>query len=122
MLRATNGKADLLIANLSFSNSGLPLSRNFYVLTHLKFTRSNKVEAMYGSTFTFTRDTSYIASFICAHKFQARTYAKIMRQWKFTISLVFMNVKCKKTNKREGVKGGKMFTCLYFFCHKHYVQ
>ena len=67
MLRATNGKADRSIANLSFSKSGFPLSRFFYVLTRLKFTPANKIEVMHGSTFTFTRDTSYIASFIlCA--------------------------------------------------------
>ena len=81
MLRATNGKADLSIDNLSFSKSAL------------KFTPAHKLEVMYGSTFTFTRDTSYIPSFICLHKFQAHTHTKITRQWKSTISLVFMNVK-----------------------------
>ena len=77
MLRATNAKADLSIANLSSSQSGFPLPRNFYVLTRLKFTPANVIEVMYGSTFMFMRDTSYIASFICVHKFQARTHAKM---------------------------------------------
>ena len=50
-----------------------PLSRNFSLGTHLKFTLVNKIEAMYerprvnvkverGSTFTFTRDLPYILS------------------------------------------------------------
>ena len=49
------------------------LSRNFYTRTHVNFTHVNKVEAIYGrsrvsvkvdrgSTFTFTRGLSYIAS------------------------------------------------------------
>ena len=52
---------------------GFPLSRNFYVLTHVIFTRVNKIGTMYGrsrvnvkveprSTFTFPRRLSYIAS------------------------------------------------------------
>ena len=56
------------------SKGGFPLSRNFYVHTHVNFTRVNKTETMYGrsrvnvkveppSTFTFTRGLSYIASF-----------------------------------------------------------
>ena len=49
---------------------GFPLSRNFYVLTHVIFTRINKIGTMYGrsrvnvkveprSTFTFARGPSY---------------------------------------------------------------
>ena len=52
---------------------GFPLSRNFYVLTQVNFTRFNETETMYGSsrvnekveppsTFLFPRDLSYIAS------------------------------------------------------------
>ena len=52
---------------------GFPLSRNFYVLTQVNFTRVNKIETMYGRsrvnvrveplpTFTFPRGLSYIAS------------------------------------------------------------
>ena len=52
---------------------GFPLSRNFYVRTHVNFTRVNKIQTMYersrvsvnveqGSTFTFTRDLPYIFS------------------------------------------------------------
>ena len=54
------------------------LSRNFYTRTHVNFTRVNKVKAMYGrsrvsvkvkrgSTFTFTRGLSYIASISFMH-------------------------------------------------------
>ena len=50
-----------------------PLSRNFYVRTRVKLKCVNKIEAVYErprvtvkveprSTFSFTRDTSYIAS------------------------------------------------------------
>ena len=50
-----------------------PLSRNFSLGTHVKFTLVNKIEAVYerprvnvkverGSTFTFTRDLPYIVS------------------------------------------------------------
>lgn len=89
--------------------------RVFYALTRLKFTPANKIEVMHGSTFTFTRDTSYIVSFICAHKFQGRTYVEITRQWKSTISLVFMNVKnYPRIQYVNVVNGGKMFTCLRF--------
>ena len=46
---------------------GFPLSRNFFMGTHVKCTRANEIEAKYerprvnvkverGSTFTFTRD------------------------------------------------------------------
>ena len=53
----------------------VPLSRNFYVRTHVYFTYVNKVVAMYevpgvnvkverGSTFTITRCLSYIASIL----------------------------------------------------------
>ena len=60
----------LLLINLY---GGFPLSRNFYVRTRVKLTCVNKIEAMYErprvnveveprSTFTFTRDLSYIAS------------------------------------------------------------
>ena len=49
------------------------MSHNFYVSTRVSFTRVNKIETMYGrsrvnvkvephSTFTFTRDLSYISS------------------------------------------------------------
>ena len=52
---------------------GFPLSRNFYVRTHVNFPRVNNIEEMYerrpvnvkverGSTFPFTRDLPYIAS------------------------------------------------------------
>ena len=52
---------------------GFPLSRDFYVRTHVNFTRVNKRETMYersrvsvnveqGSTFMFTRDLPYIVS------------------------------------------------------------
>ena len=55
------------------SEGGFPLSRNFYVRTHVNFTRVNKIETMYGrphvnvnvepcSTFTITLGLSYIAS------------------------------------------------------------
>ena len=54
---------------------GFPLSHNFYVRTHLNFTRVNKIEAMYKrsrvnvkfeprSTFMITRDRPYIASIL----------------------------------------------------------
>ena len=56
------------------------LSRNLYVRRRVKFTCRNKIEAMYGrsrvrcklkveprSTFTFTRDLSYIASILFTH-------------------------------------------------------
>jgi len=50
---------------------GFPLSRNFYVHTHVNFTPVNKIETMYGSSrvsvnveqgsaFTFTRHLPYI--------------------------------------------------------------
>lgn len=101
-------------ANVSFSKSGFPRTRNFYVLTRLKFTHANKIKVMHGSTFTFTRDTSYIASFICAHKFQACTYAKITRQWKSTISLVFMN-ECKELSPPSIHKCGKWRENVHLF-------
>ena len=53
--------------------SECPLSRNFYVRTHVKSTRVNKTEAMYesprvkverGSTFSGTRDLPYSASVV----------------------------------------------------------
>lgn len=51
----------------------------------------------------------------CAHKFQGRTYAEITRQWKSTISLVFMNVKNYPHFQYVNVVNGeKMFTCLRF--------
>ena len=65
----TSGLIDVLLA----TKGGFPLLRNFYVCTHVHFTRVNKIETMYGmslvnvkvdppSTFTFTRSLSYIAS------------------------------------------------------------
>jgi len=53
----------------------VPLSRNFYVRTHVYFTYVNKIVTMYevprvnvkverGSTFTITRCLSYIASIL----------------------------------------------------------
>ena len=53
--------------------SSFPLSRNFSVRIHVKFTRVNEIEAMYESpranmkderTFTFTRDPPYVASIL----------------------------------------------------------
>ena len=66
-----------------------PLSRNFSVRTHVKFTRVNEIEAMYerprvnvkderSSTFMFTRDPPYIVSILF-------TRVKITRQWKSTL-------------------------------------
>ena len=57
---------------------GFPRSRDFYVRTHVNFTRLNKIETMYGrsrvnvkveprSTFTFTCSLSYIASISFTH-------------------------------------------------------
>ena len=57
---------------------GFPLLRNFHMRTHVNFTGftcENKIETMYersrvnvkverGSTFTFTRDFSYIVSIL----------------------------------------------------------
>lgn len=42
MLRVKNGKADLLITNLSYSNSGLPLSHSFYVLIRKELSSHSK--------------------------------------------------------------------------------
>ena len=64
---------------------GFPLSRNFSVGMHVKFTRVNEIEAKYerprvnvkverGSTFTFTRDLPYV---IYARKIYVRTLGKI---------------------------------------------
>ena len=64
-----------------------PLLHNFYVLSHVKFIRVNKLEAMYerprvnvkverGLVFTFTRDLPYIASNLFIHVIftRLRTY------------------------------------------------
>ena len=64
---------------------GFPLSHNFSVGMHVKFTRVNEIEATHerphvnvkverGSTFTFTRDLPYI---IYARKIYVRTHGKI---------------------------------------------
>ena len=58
----------------TLSKGGFPSSRNFYVRTHVDFTRVNKIETMYQRprvnvkvepclTFKFTRCLSYIVSF-----------------------------------------------------------
>ena len=53
--------------------SSFPLSCNFSVRIHVKFTRLNEIEAMYESpranvkderTFMFTRDPPYVASIL----------------------------------------------------------
>ena len=53
--------------------SSFPLSRNFSVRIHVKFTRVSEIEAMYESphanvkderTFTLTRDPPYVASIL----------------------------------------------------------
>ena len=67
--------------------------------TLVNFTHVNKIEAMYerprvnvrverGSTFTFLRGLSYIASIF----FYARTHGKITWWWKSTFSLKMLNV------------------------------
>ena len=69
------------------------------MLTLVNFTHVNKIEAMYerprvnvrverGSTFTFMRGLSYIASIF----FYARTQGKITWWWKSTFSLRMLNV------------------------------
>ena len=81
---------------------GFPLSRNFYVRTHVNFTPVNTVRTMYGksrvsvnveqgSTFTFARDLPYIfsISFTRAYLtciFDVRSQGKITRLWKSTLS------------------------------------
>ena len=68
---------------------GFLLSRNFNVCRRTRFSRVNEIEAMYevsrmtvkferGSTFTVTRDLSYIASIYS----YARSHVKITQQWK----------------------------------------
>ena len=66
------------------NKGGFPLSHNFYLRTHVNFTRVNKIEIMYErsrvnvkvepETFTFTRGLSYIASilFTCVRKEKLR--------------------------------------------------
>ena len=49
---------------------------------HLAFLRiAVKRQQKRSSIFSFTRDLSYIASFISERKFYARTHVKITRQW-----------------------------------------
>ena len=49
---------------------------------HLAFLRiAVKRQQKRSSIFSFTRDLSYIASFIYERKFYARTHVKITRQW-----------------------------------------
>ena len=76
---------------------GFPQSRNFPVLTHVIFTRTNKLEAKSRehvkverrSTFTFKCYLSCTASIIfCARKIYVRTaHGKIKRQWKSNLTL-----------------------------------
>ena len=75
-----------------FSTGGFPLSRNFYLGTHV-----DKIKAMYyevsrvnvkverGSTFYVTRDLPYIASIYLRGKIYVRTHVKVTRQWKSTL-------------------------------------
>ena len=60
------------LSQVRIFKGGFPLLRNFYVSTHVNFTRVNKIKAMYGrsrvnvkveprSIFTLTRGVSYIA-------------------------------------------------------------
>ena len=66
------------VADTKKRKGGNPRSRNFYVCTHVNFTRLNKIETMYErsrvnvkveprSTFTFTCGLSYIASISFRH-------------------------------------------------------
>ena len=70
---------------------------NFYVSTHVNFTRVHKIEAMYRrsrvnvkveprSFFTFARGLSYIARSILFKrvKIYVPTHLKVTRQWKST--------------------------------------
>ena len=66
------------LSQVKIFKGGFPLLRNFYVSTHVNFTRVNKIEAMYGrsrvnvkveprSTFTLSRGVSYIAYISFTH-------------------------------------------------------
>ena len=78
--------------------SSFPLSCNFSVRIHVKFTRLNEIEAMYESpranvkderTFMCTRDPSLrCLYFVYARKIYVRTQVKITRQWKSTLGMV----------------------------------
>ena len=73
---------------------GFPQSRNFYVSTHVNFTRVNKIEAMYRrssrkhkcwTSLNLRLRTSFhihCLYFIYARKIQVLTLVKITRQWK----------------------------------------
>ena len=90
------------------------LSRNFYTRTHVNFTHVNKVEAIYGrsrvsvkvergSTFTFTRGLSYIASisfmrvkFTCIRTEKLRYSANL-----FLLSRARRKTQSNKTRERR---------------------
>ena len=90
------------------------LSRNFYTRTHVNFTHVNKVEAIYGrsrvsvkvergSTFTFTRGLSYIASisfmrvkFTCIRTEKLRYSANL-----FSLSRARRKTQSNKTRERR---------------------
>ena len=74
---------------------GFPPSRCFSVRRHVNSTRVNKIEAMNGrsrvnvkveprSTFTFTRDLSYITFISFTLFLILRAFARKTRQWKST--------------------------------------
>ena len=68
--------------------SGFPLSRNFTVRSHIKFTCVNEIEAMYerpgGSTLTYTRDLLYTLFILFT-----RTYGNPNLQGGFPLSRNF---------------------------------
>ena len=75
---------------------GFPPLCNFYVCTHVNFTRVNAIGAMNGrshvnvkvgprSTFTFAGGLSCMASSLLMHVIHACTQVIITQQWKSTL-------------------------------------
>ena len=83
---------------MPFTWGWFPLSRYFFVRTHVKFTRVNEIEAIYetlrinvkverGWTFKFTLDLPCIVSILFTRvKLTCVRHAKITRQWKSAIT------------------------------------
>ena len=82
------------------SQGWFPLTRNFSVRTLVNFTRVHKIEAMYerlrvnvrverGSTFTFMRGLSYIASIFFTRKitWQCKSTFSLKKCWKWITQL-----------------------------------
>ena len=100
---------------LVYRKGGLPLLRNFYVLTDVTFLHLNKIEMMYerlivnievhqGSPLTFTHDLPYIASILFTHVkklcnhgnplLEQIYYMNIFKNSNFLLSLLFIKHTC----------------------------